>query len=291
MGKLAAAFPGQGVQFPGMAGRFVTGPGRALFDTASETLGFDLFEVMDEGSEADLSDTRIAQPALLTTCLAIWQAWESDRPPDFLMGHSLGQVVAATAADAMTFADAVRTAERRGAIMADRSADGSMMALIGLDEEAAASVCDRASNVGYVVPANFNAPGQIVISGERDAVERAGELAAEAGARRVVKLAVSGPFHSVLMERAAQEFGEFLESVTILEPSIPLIGNVDNTILTTAADVRRELTAQLTSPVRWVENVELAFGLGVDEFVEMSPKAVLGPMVKRICKDIRLTLA
>ncbi len=288
MGKLAAAFPGQGVQFFGMADQFAEGPGRALFDAASQVLGYDLFAVVRKDSTVDFGDTRIVQPALLTTCLALWHTWRSEQRPDFLMGHSLGEVTAAAAAGSLAFPDAVRTAERRGAIMADCPAEGSMMAVIGLTSGQVASVCEAASSVGCVVPANFNAPGQIVISGEQKAVARAAELALAAGGRRAVPLAVSGPFHSVLMQKAAREFAEFLSTISLNDPKVPIIGNVNNPVLTTAAELRQELADQLVNPVRWVENVELAVELGVDDFVEMSPKAVLGPMVKRITKNIRV---
>ncbi len=286
--KTAFVFPGQGSQYVGMGQDLAAGypEARAIFDQADAALGFSLSSLCFAGPENMLTDTFNAQPALLTHSIATLAALSGvarDARPAFVAGHSLGEYSALVAASALEFADALKLVRERGRVMkaAGEKMPGMMAALIGVGEEQVQALCAAA---GAQI-ANYNAPGQIVISGPRENMERAIALAKERGARRVVPLAVSIASHSRCMESAAEEFAQAVADVPIRVPQIPVISNVTALPLGSAEDIRRELVVQLTSSVQWVKSVEFIIEQGVTKFVEVGPKDVLAGLVRRINKD------
>jgi len=260
---------------------------RAIFAQADATLGFALSALCFNGPENDLTDTINAQPALLTHSIAalrVTQTLQPARAPAFVAGHSLGEYSALVAADALEFADALRLVRERGRVMkaAGEQTPGAMAAIIGMDTAALEGVC---AETGAQI-ANYNAPGQIVISGEKDALHRAVELAKSRGAKRAIGLAVSIASHSRVMENAAREFGYAVANTPLRAPKIPVISNVTAQPLTTVEEIRRELVAQLTSSVQWIKTIEYLVAQGVTQFVEIGPKDVLAGLIRRINKDV-----
>ena len=287
--KTAFVFPGQGSQYVGMAQDLVaTYPqARTIFEQADATLGFALSSLCFTGPENDLTDTLNAQPALLTHSIAalrVLQAIQPDLVPAVVAGHSLGEYSALVAADALEFADALKLVRERGRVMkaAGEKTPGAMAALIGIDTAALESVC---AETGAQI-ANYNAPGQIVISGEKDALNRAVELAKTRGAKRAIVLAVSIASHSRLMEDAAREFANAVASTPLRAPKIPVISNVTAQPLTTVEEIRHELVAQLTSSVQWTKTIEYIAAQGVTKFIEIGPKDVLAGLIRRINRDL-----
>ena len=287
----AYLFPGQGSQSVGM-GRALAQAYRVARDTfaeADEILGFPLSRLCFEGPAEVLTDTRNAQPALLVTAIAALRALQWARPdlppPLYVAGHSLGEYSALVAAGALSFADAVRLTRARGELMAQAGAahPGSMAAILRLSDEQVAEICARAAaQSGDVVQvANYNAPGQVVISGGVAGVAAASTLAREEGGR-VVPLAVSVPSHSSLMQPAAEGLASLVAEVPLAQPAIPVIGNVHAAVLHTADEIRAELLSQLVSPVRWTASVLRMAEEGVSGFVEIGPGEVLTGLVKRI---------
>lgn len=258
---------------------------RRTFEEADETLGFALSRLCFEGPEEELTATANAQPALLTHSTAVYRALgDSLDDVGIAAGHSLGEFSAYVAAGSLTFADGLRTVRRRGELMLRSGEDrpGTMAAVLGLDDETAASVCREASGAGAdCVPANYNTPGQIVISGDLPAVERAIELAKRAGARRALRLNVSGAFHSPLMRVAEVGLAAQLDSLEMREPAFPVISNVTATPVTAAAEARRLLVEQLTSPVRWTASMKTMVDAGFTEWLELGPGSVLAGLAKR----------
>ena len=288
---VALLFPGQGSQFVGMGRDLIasSAAARRTFEEADDILGFPLSRLCQEGPEAMLTATSNAQPAILVHSIAVLRTLE-DRFGDVTCaaGHSLGEFSAYVAAGALSFGDAVRTVRRRGELMQEsgEARPGTMAAVLGLDEGAAEDVCRRASETdGVCVPANFNSPGQIVISGDVPAVERGMVLAKEAGAKRAVRLNVSGAFHSPLMAVAEAGLAAQLETVEIADPRFPVISNVTARPVTGAADARRLLVSQLTSAVRWTESVHAILGMGVRSFLEVGPGSVLSGLLRRIDRE------
>lgn len=288
---VALLFPGQGSQFVGMGRDLIasSAAARRTFEEADDILGFPLSRLCQEGPEAMLTATSNAQPAILVHSIAVLRTLE-DRFGDVTCaaGHSLGEFSAYVAAGALSFGDAVRTVRRRGELMQEsgEARPGTMAAVLGLDEGAAEDVCRRASETdGVCVPANFNSPGQIVISGDVPAVERGMVLAKEAGAKRAVRLNVSGAFHSPLMAVAEAGLAAQLETVEIADPRFPVISNVTARPVTGAADARRLLVSQLTSAVRWTESVRAILGMGVRSFLEVGPGSVLSGLLRRIDRE------
>jgi [acyl-carrier-protein] S-malonyltransferase len=258
----------------------------ALFDQADAALGFSLSQLCFAGPEDVLTDTINAQPALLTHSIAalrVVRSLKRGETPAFVAGHSLGEYSALVAADALDFADALRLVRERGRVMkqAGEKNPGAMAAVIGMDESALESVCNEA---GAQI-ANYNSPGQIVISGAKDVIERASALAKERGARRVLPLAVSIASHSRLMENAAREFERAVMQTPMRAPRIPVISNVNARPLSSADEIKRELVAQLTSSVQWIKSIEYVIAQGATHFVELGPKDVLAGLIRRINKD------
>jgi [acyl-carrier-protein] S-malonyltransferase len=284
-------FPGQGAQYLGMgrdlAERFPAA--RDIFERADRALGVPLTRIMWEGPEDELTATHNAQPAILTHSVAARAAVLDSLPPVTLAaGHSLGEFSAYVAAGAMAFEDAVRAVRRRGELMYRSGQDrpGTMAALLGLGDEAVQAVCRDASGEGGVcVPANYNGPGQVVISGDEPAVLRAMELAREAGAKRVLPLNVSGAFHSPLMSVAEAGLEEHLAGVTLSPVAFPIVSNVTALPVTDPEDARRLLVEQLTSPVRWTASMRTMLDGGVRRFIELGPGSVLAGLMKRIERE------
>jgi len=290
--KTAFLFPGQGSQSVGMMAGFTAAAGvvHDTFAEASEALGYDLWDVAQNGPEARLNQTEVTQPALLASGIATWRSWRSagGAEPAFLAGHSLGEYSALVAAGVLGFADGVRLVAERGRLMqaATPPGDGSMAAILGLENAALEAVCERAAQGQVVSCANYNSPGQIVIAGHREAVERACALALEAGARRAVPLAVSVPSHCALMRPAADALDGVMAELDFGAARIPVVHNVDVAVHADAREVRAALSRQLWQPVRWSDTVERLVGEGVERFVECGPGKVLSGLNKRIAREV-----
>ncbi len=298
MAGFALVFPGQGAQAVGMGRDLFEGDSaaRAVFEEADSVLGFGLSDLCFTGSAEQLQLTANAQPAILAVSIAALAALRRALGPQLsplvAAGHSLGEYSALVASGALTFADALLLVRERGRLMqaASEVTPGAMVAVLGLSEEQVHGVCREASPTGVVVVANYNAPGQSVLSGEVEAVAAAARLAREAGARRTVALAVGGPFHSPLMAPAARDFAAALERARVSDPGFPVIANVTAAPLTQAAEIRGELRSQLSTPVRWSDSVRRMHEMGATSFVEVGPGTVLSGLVKRIVGGVR-TLA
>ena len=294
MTNIIAFFPGQGAQQVGMLADIADAFPQVLatFTEASEALGFDLWKMVLNGPDADLNQTFNTQPALLAASTALWRILADECPAmqvTAAAGHSLGEYSALVAAGSIDFADAVRLVRRRGELMEAAVPDGKggMAAVLGLDNEQIAQVCADASSAGVVEPANFNAPGQIVIAGETAALEKAIELAKAAGAKRALPLSVSGPFHSSLMKPAAESFRTDLNAVQWRAPAFPVYHNA-GTSPATLETVTERLEAQLYSPVDWAGAVE-AIRPMAEQGVEIGPGKVISGLNKRIDKSLPVT--
>ncbi|EMR12924.1 malonyl CoA-acyl carrier protein transacylase [Methylophaga lonarensis MPL] len=263
---------------------------KSTFSEASEVLGYDLWDLVQNGPEDDLNQTNRTQPAMLTAGIAVWRCWQqqSQLTPAFLAGHSLGEYSALVAAEAISFADAVKLVQMRGQFMQEAvpAGEGAMAAILGLEDADVINVCEQASDVGVVEAVNFNSPGQVVIAGSDSAVKKAIEIATEKGAKRALLLPVSVPSHCALMRPAADRLKLELENITINSPKIPVIHNASVTSSLDAAEIRDLLTQQLFSPVRWVETIQHLAGNGVITLVECGPGKVLAGLTKRIDKSV-----
>ena len=292
MTKFAIAFPGQGSQSVGMLAELAAEYPvvKATFDEASQVLGYDLFQLVMDGPAEELNKTWRTQPALLTSSVALWRVWQSINAPmpAMMAGHSLGEYSALVCSGALAFADAVKLVELRGLAMQEAVPEGvgAMAAIIGLDNESIAANCEKAAQGQVVSPVNFNSPGQVVIAGHKEAVERANVLMKESGAKRALPLPVSVPSHCALMKPAAEKLAVALQSIEIKAPVIPVINNVDVSTETDAARIKDALVRQLFSPVRWTETIEAVANAGVEFEVEMGPGKVLSGLVKRIDKRV-----
>ncbi len=289
MGKSAIIFPGQGSQVVGMGRDVYASSSRAkdVFDEANEVIGFDLAKLCFEGPAEKLEPTDIQQPAILVTSVAILEAYRQAggdvQQFQCTGGLSLGEYTALYFAGALSFADAVRLVQHRGALMQEAAAatPSGMVSLIGADEEKARQLCDLARGDGVLSPANYNCPGQIVISGDREACARAVDLAGDVGCRAIA-LAVAGAFHSTLMQSAAHALENMLIATNFQTPRIPVVANVNTKDHTNPDDIRDWLCRQVTQPVLWQKSIERMIAEGVDRFVEVGPGRVLTGMMKKI---------
>ncbi len=283
--SVAYIFPGQGSQYVGMGKDLcVQFPeAKKYFDEADAVLGFSLSKICFEGPEDELKQTKNTQPAIFLHSVAVWNLL---KPSDAAMvaGHSLGEYSALVAAGAISFTDAIKLVRLRGELMqkAGEENPGTMAAIVGLDPNVVAEVTNVASEAGVVQPANFNSPGQIVISGSVTGVRKAMELAKERGAKLVKELVVSGAFHSPLMQGAKEELKKALDATTIHDTKIPVYANVSAKPVQKADEIRTLLFEQVTSPVRWEESVTNMAAAGASKFVEVGPGKVLQGLVKRI---------
>ncbi|WP_041432552.1 ACP S-malonyltransferase [Thiobacillus denitrificans] len=285
--KLAFVFPGQGSQSVGMMqGWGARADIRATFAEASDALGQDLWALVTEGPAELLNQTVNTQPAMLAADVAAWRAWQTQggAKPVVLAGHSLGEYAALVAADALSFVDAIKLVRFRAEAMQSAVPEGvgAMAAILGLDDDAVRAVCADAAAGEVVEAVNLNSPGQVVIAGNKGAVERAMALAKERGAKRALPLPVSVPSHSSLMRPAAEKLLAYLENVAISAPRIPVLHNTDVQSHDEAAAIRAALAKQLHTPVRWVETVRALKAAGVERVIECGPGKVLAGLNKRI---------
>ena len=296
MKKLAMVFPGQGSQTVGMLAELASDYPivQETFKQASEVLGYDLWQLVQEGPAEELNKTWQTQPALLTASVAVYRVWQQKYPalkPEVMAGHSLGEYSALVCAGVLDFQDAVKLVELRGKLMqqAVPEGTGAMYAIIGLDNDAIINACKQAEQGEVVSAVNFNSPGQVVIAGAKAAVERAAALCKEAGAKRALPLLVSVPSHCALMKPAADQLSVSLESITLKAPTASVLNNVDVKAETDADAIRNALVRQLYSPVRWTETVEKMSHSGVEVLVEIGPGKVLNGLAKRIVDSLQAT--
>ncbi|WP_077286056.1 ACP S-malonyltransferase [Cognaticolwellia aestuarii] len=289
--NLAFVFPGQGSQSLAMLADFSEHEVvQATFSEASAALGYDLWQLVQQGPVEKLNQTNFTQPALLTASVAVWRLWHAStaNTPAMLAGHSLGEYSALVCADVLSLADAVKLVEKRGEFMQASVPEGvgAMAAVIGLDDKMIIEACLKAQNGDVVSAVNFNSPGQVVIAGHKAAVERAGVLCKEAGAKRVLPLPVSVPSHCALMKDAAEKLAEEFNNVTFNTPNIPVVNNVDVAIETSVEAIKIALIKQLYSPVRWTETIQFLAQNGIEQAIEAGPGKVLQGLLKRIDKSI-----
>ena len=294
MKKFAMVFPGQGSQTVGMLAELASDYPivQETFKQASEVLGYDLWQLVQEGPAEELNKTWQTQPALLTASVAVYRVWQQKYPalkPEVMAGHSLGEYSALVCAGVLDFQDAVKLVELRGKLMqqAVPEGTGAMYAIIGLDNDAIINACKQAEQGEVVSAVNFNSPGQVVIAGAKAAVERAAALCKEAGAKRALPLAVSVPSHCALMKPAADQLSVSLESITLKEAGVSVLNNVDVKNEIEADAIRNALVRQLYSPVRWTETVEKMAQNGVEVLVEVGPGKVLNGLTKRIVDSLQ----
>ncbi|MBV6341901.1 ACP S-malonyltransferase [Candidatus Magnetobacterium casense] len=286
MRRAAFVFPGQGSQSIGMGLEFYEkyDEVRVVYKEASDALGYDIAELCFSGQKEELNKTFRTQPCILTTSIAAYRVLQlKGIRPDVVAGHSLGEYSALVAAGVLLLRDAVILTEKRGHFMQDAVPEGQglMAAIIGLDREAVDRICMNAAS-GYVSPANYNCPEQVVIAGEKKAVEEAIRLAKQEGARRAVALAVSVPSHCTLMMSASEKLGTYMEGISFHKPEIPIVNNADAIVLGTVDKIKSSLVRQLNSPLLWEDSIRTITGMDVEVFVEVGPGTVLSGLIKRI---------
>jgi len=292
MTQFAYVFPGQGSQTVGMLAELAAENPQveATFREASDALGYDLWQLVQQGPADELNKTWQTQPALLAASVAIYRVLQSKNAvqPSMMAGHSLGEYSALVCAGVLNFADAIKLVELRGKLMQEAVPEGTgaMQAIIGLDDASIRKACEESAQGQVVSPVNFNSPGQVVIAGNKEAVERAGTACKAAGAKRALPLPVSVPSHCALMKPAADKLAVALEAITFSAPSVPVVNNVDVKCETEGAAIRSALVRQLYSPVRWTESVEFIAAQGVEQLLEVGPGKVLTGLTKRIVDSL-----
>jgi [acyl-carrier-protein] S-malonyltransferase len=284
--KIAFVFPGQGSQYVGMGKEIYEkfSVSREVFKEASDELGYNIEKVCFEGPAEELNKTYRTQPAILTVSIAINRVLISNSiKPSVVAGHSLGEYSALVSAGVLSFRDAIKITEMRGKFMQEAVPEGRglMAAIIGLERNIVDEICSSVQS-GYTAPANYNSPTQIVIAGEKDAVEEAIKLAREKGAKRTVVLAVSVPSHCTLMAGASQKLAEFLNKIDFRNPEIPIVNNTDALFLYDTESIKNSLIRQLNSPLLWEDSIRVIFDSGIDTFIEVGPGKILTGLIKRI---------
>lgn len=281
-------FPGQGAQFSGMGKDLYnhSEAARNLFESANEILGFRITDIMFEGTDEDLKQTNVTQPAIFLHSVILAKELKSEFMPDMVAGHSLGEFSALVSAKALSFEDGLRLVSARANAMqkACEIRPSTMAAILGLDDFTVEDICSRVSDV--VVPANYNCPGQLVISGSIEGIDKACELLIEAGAKRALKLNVGGAFHSPLMELARVELQSAIENTEINEPVCPIYQNIDAKPYTDVANIKHNLISQLTGAVRWTQTIEKMLQDGATSFTEVGPGSVLQGLVRKVDRSI-----
>lgn len=291
--KVAFIFPGQGSQYVGMAKDFVEhfAESMEVFETASSALGYDLLQLCLNGPVEKLNLTENTQPAILAASIAVLQPlMRRGLDASAAAGHSLGEYTAITAAGGFELKDAVLLVRKRGQYMQEAVPEGTglMAAILGMERQDIEKTCLEAANNGIVAPANYNSPGQIVIAGEKKAVEKAMELARAAGAKKVIPLSVSVPSHCALMKQAGERLSRELETMTISDLRIPIVNNADAKFLETASELRPSLIRQISSPLLWEDSIRNMVADGYDTFIELGPGKVLSGLVKRIAQSVKV---
>ena len=284
----AFIFPGQGAQFSGMGLNMYENSSIAqeLFEQANDILDFPITDVMFEGTDEELKETKVTQPAIFLHSVVLAKTLGENFKPDMVAGHSLGEFSALVANGTLNFESALQLVSKRALAMqkACELQPSTMAAVLGLDDALVEKICTETD--GIVVAANYNCPGQIVISGEIDAINKASEALTEAGARRALVLPVGGAFHSPLMEPAREELGDAIENTTFNEPSYPIYQNVTASAVTSAAEIKNNLIAQLTAPVRWTQTIQQMIADGGTEFTEVGPGKVLQGLMRKIDRNV-----
>lgn len=284
----AYIFPGQGAQYTGMGLDLYQNSARAktLFEKANQTLGFEITKIMFEGTSEQLKQTKVTQPAIFLHSAITAEVMGSRFAPDMVAGHSLGEISALVANKTLAFTDGLQLVYKRALAMqkACEALPSTMAAVLGLDNTLVEDIC--ASQSGIVVAANYNCPGQLVISGEIDAVNNACEALKQAGARRALLLPVGGAFHSPLMEPAREELADAIEATHFQNPSCPIYQNVSTTGVTDALEIQKNLIAQLTAPVKWTQSMQNMIADGATHFIEIGPGNVLQGLMRKIDRSI-----
>ena len=292
MSNLAFVFPGQGSQKIGMLAELAEQSPiiEKTFNEASEVLGYDMWQLIQQGAQEDINLTQRTQPILLTCSVAIWRLWNQKQgaSPSQMAGHSLGEWSALVCANVIDFADGLKIVEARGKFMqqAVPVGQGAMAAIIGLDDQAILEACTEANALGVVDAVNFNAPGQVVIAGSNEAVERAMEICKDAGAKRALPLPVSAPFHTSLMKPAADNLADMVNAVTFRSPEVPIMHNVHAQNEQDPQAIKALMLEQIYSPVKWVDCVKQLKQSGVSTLVECGPGKVLSGLAKRIDREL-----
>ena len=291
--KIAFIFPGQGSQYVGMAKEFSEnfGESKEVFETASSVLGYDLLQLCMHGPVEKLNLTENTQPAILAASIAMLRPLERrGLVATAAAGHSLGEYTAITAAGGFELRDAVALVQKRGRFMQEAVPPGAglMAAILGMERQDVEKTCHEAAKNGIVAPANYNSPGQIVIAGEKKAVEKAMELARAAGAKKVIPLSVSVPSHCIMMKQAGERLEQELVKVKISDLNNPIVNNADAKFIRTAAELRTSLIKQISSPLFWEDSIKHMVSDGYDTFIEIGPGKVLSGLVKRIAKDAKV---
>jgi len=290
--KIAFVFPGQGPQYVGMGKDIYEHypVAKEVFQQASDALGYDVADLCFNGPVEELNRTFRTQPCILTVSSALNSVLkEKDIQPSVVAGHSLGEYSALVAAEVLSFKDAVKLTEKRGRFMQEAVPEGKglMAAILGLDRKKVDEICNSLTT-GYAAAANYNCPGQIVIAGEKTAVEEAIEVCKSAGAKRAIALAVSVPSHCKLMTGASERLGELLGTIELKDPFIPLVNNADAKFLKTAEEIKPSLIRQLNSPLLWEDSIKAIYASGIHTFIEVGPGKVLTGLIKRIVPEAKI---